>query len=277
MSVESSRSSNHLLVMIGGLLIAVITLLMLTASPAGAQVDGEAVYRQKCSSCHGSIGTGAPGLFPPLNGNPNVADSDYVAGVIRNGLSGEIEVLGQTYNGQMPAFANLSDDEIAAVTAFMQTGFPDASVTTTMPPLAIAPIAEGALLGREIFVGQGALEAGGPACAACHTAGQFGDLSSVEVALGGDLTGLWAATGSAEALAAAFLGSDAAAHGVYGDSPLSGEELSALASFFEEGVGEGREEFLDGLALIAAAVFLSLIATTALIAGNRREREGEAG
>ena len=84
--------------------------------------DGRLVYEANCSACHGSDGAGRPGSFPPLLDNPRVEDADYVRTVVRNGLSGEIEVFGETYDGNMPAFNLLSDDQVTAVVAFVQDG-----------------------------------------------------------------------------------------------------------------------------------------------------------
>lgn len=85
--------------------------------------DGSEVYTQICSSCHQPGGAGLPGQYPPLSGNPNVDDSAYVTDVINNGLQGEIVVNGETYNGVMPSFSTLSDDDVAAVIAYMQNDF----------------------------------------------------------------------------------------------------------------------------------------------------------
>lgn len=85
--------------------------------------EGQQLYSQICSACHQPGGTGLSGQFPPLLGNPNVDDSAYVADVITNGLQGEITVLGETYDGVMPSFSTLTDDEIAAVTAYLQADF----------------------------------------------------------------------------------------------------------------------------------------------------------
>lgn len=85
--------------------------------------EGQQVYSQICSSCHQPSGTGLAGQFPPLLDNPNVDDAAYVAEVITNGLQGEIVVLGETYDGVMPSFSTLTDDEVAAVTAYLQNDF----------------------------------------------------------------------------------------------------------------------------------------------------------
>jgi len=91
--------------------------------------EGLQVYSQICSACPQPGGTGLSGLLRTLLDNPNVDDSAYVADVVINGLQGEITVLGETYNGVMPSFSTLTDEEITALTAYIQAGFqapPDA-------------------------------------------------------------------------------------------------------------------------------------------------------
>ncbi len=84
--------------------------------------EGQQVYADICSGCHQPGGLGIPGSFPPLKDNPNVNDTEYVRGVIQNGLSGEIVVNGETYNGVMPPQTSLDDAQIDAVIAFLQNG-----------------------------------------------------------------------------------------------------------------------------------------------------------
>lgn len=81
---------------------------------------GEGVYTANCVSCHQSEGQGVPGAFPPLADHaPELAlpegGRDYLTHVLLYGLQGEIEVDGQSYNGVMPAWQQLSDEEIAGV------------------------------------------------------------------------------------------------------------------------------------------------------------------
>jgi mono/diheme cytochrome c family protein len=85
--------------------------------------EGETVYTTSCSSCHQPAGIGLSGQFPPLAGNPRIDDSAYVEEVITNGQSGELVVGGVTYDGVMPSLSTLSDDDTAAVIAFIQAGF----------------------------------------------------------------------------------------------------------------------------------------------------------
>ncbi len=81
---------------------------------------GETTYGI-CASCHQATGEGLPSFYPALaNHLPNVEAKEggrkYIINVVLYGLSGQIETLGETYNGIMaPWNAMLSDEEIAAV------------------------------------------------------------------------------------------------------------------------------------------------------------------
>ena len=88
------------------------------ATAVSMDVDGEAIYVAQCAACHQASGAGVPGAFPPLAGHVGdlyAADRDYLPAVLVAGLMGPIDVGGTTYNGMMPAFAQLGDAEIAAV------------------------------------------------------------------------------------------------------------------------------------------------------------------
>ena len=83
-----------------------------------AQVDGKSVYAGACTACHGPDGKGASDAFPPLAGHAAqlaAADRAYLPLVVIYGLSGEIEVAGKRFNGVMPPWGHLSNEEIAAV------------------------------------------------------------------------------------------------------------------------------------------------------------------
>lgn len=96
-------------------------------------VDGAQVYTQRCQTCHQADGEGVAGVFPPLN-----QATQWVTGpegrpirILLHGLGGELNVRGETYNGQMPAFGQLNDEEIAAVlTHVRQSWDNDASEIT---------------------------------------------------------------------------------------------------------------------------------------------------
>ena len=93
-----------------------------TPATAGA---GATVYASNCAGCHGATGTGVPETFPPLAGNPFVTgDKNAVIGVVLNGLSGNVTVKGDTYNGQMPAWkGNLTNKQIADVITYIRNAW----------------------------------------------------------------------------------------------------------------------------------------------------------
>lgn len=90
--------------------------------------QGATVFQQ-CQGCHQPNGAGIPGVFPPLAGHiPEVLAAkggrEYLVNVLLYGLTGEISVKGQKYNGAMPAFgAQLKDDQIAAVLNYVSTSW----------------------------------------------------------------------------------------------------------------------------------------------------------
>lgn len=97
----------------------------------GAQVEDEdvevdlfALGRRayaSCAACHGQDGAGSAN-FPPLAANPRVVeeDPDYLIRIVLHGLRGPLEVDGRSYDALMPAWGQLSDDEIAGVLTFIR-------------------------------------------------------------------------------------------------------------------------------------------------------------
>lgn len=203
-------------------------------APVPAQADsdlvaeGAQVFADNCVTCHQQGGTGIPGAFPPLAGNPRAADAEYVASVARDGLDEPIEVLGVTYTTPMEAL-DLSEDELAAVGAYVSslaTGGGTDTPTTTAPPL----VPGDPLAGEDLFVGATTLANGGGACTGCHTAGSVGNLGGSS--LGPDLTHSIAAFGG-EAGMAAWLGDPPSPTmtPIFGDRPLTDDEIADLVAF----------------------------------------------
>ena len=87
-----------------------------------ALLNGANLYTQNCASCHGSNAQGIRNAFPPL------VNSEWITGkksvpirIVMDGLSGEIQVSGTSYNGTMPSFkARLSMAEIAAIINYLR-------------------------------------------------------------------------------------------------------------------------------------------------------------
>lgn len=91
------------------------------AAAAGGAVDGAAIFAAQCAACHQATGKGLPGVFPPLDGSEWVhGEPRILANILLHGITGEIEVEGTKFNGQMPAFAQLSDAELAGVASYIR-------------------------------------------------------------------------------------------------------------------------------------------------------------
>lgn len=94
------------------------------AAGGGGAVDGKALFAAQCAACHQASGKGLPGVFPPLDGSEWVQGSPRVlANILLHGVTGEISVAGQKYQGSMPSFAQLSDAELAGVASFIRSNW----------------------------------------------------------------------------------------------------------------------------------------------------------
>jgi mono/diheme cytochrome c family protein len=96
------------------------------------RAHGEGVYAAVCAACHQANGEGLAGVFPPLKGAGGFyGDPANHAGIIKKGLSGEIEVLGVKYTGAMPPQSQLTDYDVAAVATYerLSWGNSDGPVT----------------------------------------------------------------------------------------------------------------------------------------------------
>lgn len=94
---------------------------------AGLKKLGERIYNN-CLACHQPSGEGQPKQFPPLNKSEWVvgdkASTARVTRILLYGLSGEVTVRGETYNGAMPAWGSqLKDHQIAAVLTYIRTSW----------------------------------------------------------------------------------------------------------------------------------------------------------
>lgn len=86
---------------------------------------GAKVYRNQCAQCHQADGNGLSGVYPPLVGADWVTGHpEVIARILINGLNGPIEVKGNTYNGNMPAFGpgglDLKARDIAGVITYVR-------------------------------------------------------------------------------------------------------------------------------------------------------------
>ncbi len=122
------------------------------AAPAGAgdAAAGKAVYAAQCASCHGANAEG--GFGPALAGAPIVENADQFASIVKNGL------------GAMPPFAQLSDQEIADLRAYLGSlggGATEAPKEEAAPAPAAAAAVDPAVMseGENLYLAS---------CAGCH-------------------------------------------------------------------------------------------------------------
>ncbi|ADI15016.1 c-type cytochrome [Truepera radiovictrix] len=93
--------------------------------------EGESLYLANCASCHLASGEGVPGVFPPLVRHvPNLEAAEggraYLINMMLYGVQGEIEVLGERYNGVMPGWRGLSDEAIADLLNYISVAWGNA-------------------------------------------------------------------------------------------------------------------------------------------------------
>jgi mono/diheme cytochrome c family protein len=106
-----------------------------TQAPAD---EGAEVYAG-CQGCHQANGAGIPGSFPPLAKHvPAILAApggrDYLPLVVLGGLQGSIQVEGVAYSTPMPAFASLSDAQVAAVLNYIATSWGNAALLKDFKP-----------------------------------------------------------------------------------------------------------------------------------------------
>ncbi len=108
--------------------------------PSPAQMaNGEKIYNGACIACHEADGSGAPRIYPPLPGNANLQSADPLS-TLRIMLDGaETVTTPRAPNkGSMPAYANLSDQEIADVTTYIRNAWGNAASVVTAAEVAKA-------------------------------------------------------------------------------------------------------------------------------------------
>lgn len=250
-------------------------LLVVMAALLGLAIaaDGGQLYSQNCAGCHGANGQGIPGVFPPLAGNPRMQDEAYVVKAIRQGISGPLEVGGQTYNGVMPAMPQISEAGARAIAAYTRElgGTPTAATPASPEPTPIPTDPALAARGKALFLGQARFQNGGAPCIACHTAGNFGPMGGGS--LGRDLTDLHTRLGAAGIQGVLSNIAFPVMRESYKGKPLSPEEILALTAFFAQTAGQpANTNQMDMARLLFAGLigFGGLFGVMYLFWSNRR-------
>jgi mono/diheme cytochrome c family protein len=108
--------------------------------PLPAQMaEGEKIYKGACIACHEADGSGAPRIYPPLPGNANLQSADP-SSTLRIMLDGAQTVTTPRApnTGSMPAYAKLSDQQIADVTTYIRNAWGNVAPAVTPAQVAKA-------------------------------------------------------------------------------------------------------------------------------------------
>lgn len=107
------------------------TVTQVESPPTSTMLVDESAYATNCMACHQANGAGLPSAFPPLSGHAAKlyeADSDYLINVILYGLQGQVIANGEKYNGVMPAWQHLSDEQTAGILNYILSSWDNASI-----------------------------------------------------------------------------------------------------------------------------------------------------
>jgi mono/diheme cytochrome c family protein len=100
----------------------------LMPATGGGAANGGHLFTTKCAACHQATGQGVTGVFPPLAGSEWVTGGERVlVQILLHGIQGELTVKGATYNGLMPPWKSLPDEEIAAIATHIRSQWGNAA------------------------------------------------------------------------------------------------------------------------------------------------------
>ncbi|MFM8720483.1 MAG: c-type cytochrome [Chthoniobacterales bacterium] len=94
--------------------------------PPDPKVVGKRLFTANCVACHQATGQGVAGQFPTLVESEWVLTEgwhgdNHLVSILLHGLQGPIQVKGSTYNGAMPPWKQLKDDQIAAILTYIRS------------------------------------------------------------------------------------------------------------------------------------------------------------
>jgi mono/diheme cytochrome c family protein len=110
--------------------------------PPDPMVVGKRLFTANCVACHQATGQGVAGQFPTLVGSEWVLGGDWhgdnhLVKILLHGLQGPIQVKGDTYNGAMPPWKQLKDDQIAMILTYIRNEWGNSA-----PPITAEQVAK---------------------------------------------------------------------------------------------------------------------------------------
>ena len=123
-------------------IVAAVCAVALAAGTGTARADGHNTFISNCAVCHQPDGKGAPSVYPPLADSLGryIALKDgraYAIDVVSFGMGGKIESGGDSFEGDMPPWPQLSDQEVADVLTYVLTGLNAKLLPADFKPISV--------------------------------------------------------------------------------------------------------------------------------------------
>ena len=204
------------------------------SSMAQAAQEGEAIFQQKCASCH-TMGGGKL-VGPDLEGVTARRELSWLQSFIANpnelidsGDPEAAQLLAEYNNLRMPNMG-LSEAQVIAVLAYLESPASGGPASNAATNSAIALPEGGARAGQKLFNGETRLQNGGTACIACHTVAGTGFLQGGS--LGPDLTHVMQRYGDAGLASNLNQITFPTMLGPFQNRPITPQEQADLIAFF---------------------------------------------
>lgn len=109
-----------------------------TPAKAASTADGKQIYATTCVACHQVTGEGLPEVYPPLAGSEWVTgDEGNLLRIILHGMTGPIEVQGESFQGVMPPWGGvLKDEDVAALATYIRGSWGNKAAPVTTAAVA---------------------------------------------------------------------------------------------------------------------------------------------
>ena len=117
--------------------VLLLAAIVLALSGCNENRGDATLYENYCASCHGIDGKGLRALYPPLKGSDYLAEKiAELPCLISGGVRGSIITGNGTKNMRMPAFPQLSNQQMTSLIAYLQLGWGNGGETVSEQTIA---------------------------------------------------------------------------------------------------------------------------------------------